>query len=97
MCLHVGIWVRVCTRICALVCGGQRSTLELFLNHSLSYILRPYLSLDLELAEQAGWPENPRDSLLLPPQHWDYTHHSWLLNVDSRGLNSSPHICAAST
>lgn len=35
--MHVGRCVRVCIHICALVCGGQRSTLELVLKLSILY------------------------------------------------------------
>lgn len=98
MCMHVGICVRVCIHICALVCGVQRPALGLFLNHCPAYLWRPCFSLDVELADQAGCPANPRDSRSPPPQPWDYSLPPCLaFNVDPRRLNLGSHICAAST
>lgn len=50
------------------VCGGQRLTLGIFLNYSLSYFLRKALLPKLELSNLGDWlVSKPRDPLPASP------------------------------
>lgn len=63
----------MCPCVCVCAFGVQRS-MGAFLSHSLCYILKEHLSLNLDFTTLArfAWPESPKICHSLPSQNWDY-------------------------
>lgn len=76
--------------VCATVCEGQRSRSGIFFNYSLTYFLRPSLSLNPEGSDLA-WPTDhtPKPACVFP------LHHA--LHVSAGELSWGSHPCETNT
>lgn len=90
----------LCTYALVGTCGGQKWVLGIFLNHSLLYVLRQSLNLELtNSARLAHWPRPGVCLCLSPPPTmlglqmyavaFGFSRGCW-------GLNSDPHACMTS-
>lgn len=66
------VTVCVCAHICVCTCGGQRSTLGVFLNHSS--FLKQGSSVILEITDSIITDQQAPRILSLAPRHWDPRH-----------------------